>query len=392
MRTIRPDARLVKRFAPQQFQLPTHLPVAQYIGQSTIGQVKKNIQSQVQQDEELREMLAAYGWSDALIRLISIDQGISGQKRQDERPGLADLYRMIESHEIGAVAAFDASRLWRDLTHIWYNTFIEDYLKKYNIPVIMASQVYFPTRQADMDALREEFKHAALQLRHIYEKMNPARLTAIERGKSYGGHSVPMGYIVVGKKGDRHYQIYRPHAELMVWLFKRFKELGGSLAKLGWEIRAMRFTFPPFEGVEEIPHVALRYIEGEGYPLTTRGGLISILTNVAYIGWYVYKGVIISKEAHDPIVDYNLFMYAYSRLSPTTLEGEVNEGKPKLDRRFIDVPALLDGVLESDGKPAYAMAHKKIYVARAYEDGFSPSIGQWLDGFSRCFFDSERLF
>ncbi len=398
-RAIKPGAKLIKKFVPQQFQLPTSLPVAQYIRQSTIGQVKKNIQSQVQQDEELREMLLSYGWTDALIRPISIDQGISGQKRQDERPGLADLYRMIENREIGAVAAFDASRLWRDPTHIWYNTFIEDYLKKYNIPVIMANQVYFPTRQADMDALREEFKQAAWQLRHIYEKMNPARITAIERGKSYGGHTVPMGYIVVGKKGDRHYQIYKPHAELVAWLFRRFKELNGSLAKLGWEIRAMQFAFPPFEGVEEIPHIGLRFVEGVGYPLTTRGGLISILTNPAYIGWYcfskktgetrtvkssknddngkpiyrevpVYETVVVSKEAHNPIVDYDLFMYAYSRLSPTTLEGEVNEDKPKLDRRFVDVPALLDGVLESDGTPAYAMAHNKSYVVRAYEDGW----------------------
>lgn len=91
------------------------------------------------------------------------------------------------------------------------------------------------------------------------------------------------------------------------------------------------------------------------------------MTNVAYIGWYVYKGVVVSKEAHEPIVGYDLFMYAFSRLSPTTLDGEPNENKPKLDRRYVSVPALMDGVLESDGTPVYAMAHTKTYVARAYE-------------------------
>jgi Resolvase, N terminal domain/Recombinase len=405
LRKINPETKLIKKFVPQPLQLPTHLPVAQYIRQSTIGQVKKNLQSQIQQDEELREKLLAYGWTDDLIWPISIDQGVSGQKRQDIRKGLAQLYHWIENGEIGAVAAFDASRLWRDRTHIWYNQFIEDYLIGHKIPVIFSDEeagdirVFWPRRQQDMDTLRDEFSHAAHQLRHVYEKMNPGRLIAIERGKSFGGHSVPMGYIVVGKKGDKHYVIYEPHAKLVRWLFNRYKELGGSLAKLGWEVRAMRFAFPPFEGVEELPHVAPRFVEGVGYPITTRGGLISILTNPAYIGWYcfskktgetrtvrssrtddngkpiyrevpVYETVVVSKEAHEPIVDYDLFMYAYSRLSPTTLEGEANENKPKLDRRVTDVPALLDGVLESDGTPAYAMAHNKSYTARAYEDGW----------------------
>ncbi|MFL5692203.1 MAG: recombinase family protein [Ktedonobacteraceae bacterium] len=403
-RIIKPDAKLIKKFAPQQFNLPTHMPVAQYIRQSTMGQVKHNLQSQIQQDEELREILVdGFGWpdNDKMIIPISIDQGKSGQKRQDERQGLASLYHMIENREIGAVAAYDASRLWRDPTHVWYNAFISDYLIPYNIPVIMKAQVYYPARQADMDALRDEFKQAAWQLRHIYEKVNPARLIAIQRGKSYGGHCVPMGYIVVGTTGDRHYQIYHPHAELVEWLFKRYRELGGSFAKLAREIQASRFKFPSFEGLPEgkVPHVALPF-DGEGYPVRTRTALLGILTNPAYIGWYLFsksvaatdeqgnaifirdangniKGqkkdketIVISKKAHDPIVDYDLFMYAYSRLSPTTLDGEANENKPKVDRRFVRVPALLENVLESDGTPVYAMASKETYTARAYADSW----------------------
>jgi len=372
-RIIRPDARLMPDFSPEQPKLPIDRPIVQYIRQSTIGQVKSNIQSKIQQDLMLEKRLLKYGWRLEQIRKIDKDQGISGQKRRDQREGLQELYGMIEREEIGAVAAYDASRLWRDPTHVWYNDFITYWLIPYNIPVVMFHQVFFPTRQADMDALREEFKQAAFYLRHVYEKVNPARLQAIELGESYGGHAIPMGYIVVGPKGDRHYQIYQPHAELVKWLSKRFKELGGNLGKLGRELQAMRFTFPPFEDVEEIPHVGLRYVEGVGYPLQTRGGLISILTNPAYLGWYVYNGVIISKTAHDPIVDYDLFMYAYSRLSATTLEGEVNENKPKIERRFVDVPALLDGVLESDGTPVYPMAHSKTYVARTYADGWKSS-------------------
>jgi len=57
-------------------------------------------------------------------------------------------------------------------------------------------------------------------------------------------------------------------------------------------------------------------------------------------------------------------------LSPVTLEGEANENKPKVDRRFVYVPALLENVLESDGTPVYAMAHNETYTARAYEDSW----------------------
>ncbi len=401
-RVIRPNAHLMQDFSPAPPHLPVDRPIVQYIRQSTGEQIKKNIQSKIQQDEQLRKRLIKYGWKDDLIRKIDKDQGISGQKRRDQREGLKELYDMIERGEIGAIAAYDASRLWRDPTHVWYNDFITYWLIPYNIPVVMFNQVYFPTRQADMDALREEFKQAAYQLRTIYEKVNPARLQAIELGESYGGHAIPMGYIVVGPKGDRHYQIYRPHAELVECLFRRFKELGGNLSKLGRELRAMHFAFPPFEGVEEIPHAGLPYVEGVGYPLRTRSGLVSLLTNPAYIGWYcfsrktgetrksksrerdsngkhtyrdvpVYETVVISKEAHEPAVDYDLFMYAYSRLSPTTLEGEVNENRPKVERRFVDVPAFLDGVLESDGIPVYPIAHRRHYVARAYVDGETTS-------------------
>lgn len=371
-RVIRPNARLIQEFVYRSEQLPTDRPVVQYIRQSTDTQVKDNEDSTFMQDEELAERLTIMGFSE-IIR-IDTDQGISGQKRIDERSGLAYLYKLIETGKVGAVAAYDASRLWRDTTHVWYNTFIEDYLKRYNVPVIFSGEddvrIFWPKRQQDMDMLREEFKQAAFYLRHI-EKLNEAKKRAIEKRVSYGGGSVPFGYVlattrilVAGKlKKRNYYVIYPPHAALVQWLFKRFKELGGNLARLGRELRDMHFTFPAFSGVEKIPQVSLRF-NGVGYPLRTRDALLSILTNPAYIGWYCYNGVVISKTAHDPIVDYDVFLYAYSRLSSTTLDGQPNEDKPKLERRFVNTPALLEGILESDGHPVYAMAASKAYTAR----------------------------
>ncbi len=86
----------------------------------------------------------------------------------------------------------------------------------------------------------------------------------------------------------KYYIVYEPHAKIIRWLFKRYRELNGNLGELGREIRARNLTFPPFAGLETIPHVALRWT-GNGYALRTRGGLISILTNPAYIGYYLLR-------------------------------------------------------------------------------------------------------
>src|SRR5947209_9776237 len=119
MRKFDPDKHLFKPFVYQPQELPIDRPVALYIRQSSEGQVKHNIQSLILQDEEMGMRLETVGFT-AIIK-IDIDQGMSGQKRKDEREGLASVYRLAELGEIGAVAAYDASRWYRDQTHTEYN-------------------------------------------------------------------------------------------------------------------------------------------------------------------------------------------------------------------------------------------------------------------------------
>jgi DNA invertase Pin-like site-specific DNA recombinase len=369
MRTIRPDARLVQELDYVQQQLPIDKPVAQYIRQSTEFQVKHNKQSFVLQDEKLGSKLVRMGFIE--VRKIEIDQGKSGQKLRFQRKGLDDLYKWAEHGEIGAIAFFDASRLWRDPTHVWYNDYIQMCIK-YNLPTITMHRVYWPTNIQDMDALREDFKQAAFYLRHIYEKMIPAKYQAIEDDHSYGGGAVPFGFIVAETAERKFFVVYEPHAEIIRWLFKRFREVGGSLARLGREVHAMGISFPAFTGIEKIPHVALDFHNG-GYPLRTREALHSILTNPVYIGWYVYNGVIISKQAHDPIVPLDGFMYAYTCLSPTTLDGQPNEHRPAVDRRMRkNVNALLDGILRNNDNAVYVM--DKSYLASVNNNGWKTAV------------------
>jgi DNA invertase Pin-like site-specific DNA recombinase len=381
MRRISPNKKLFKPFTYQQQTLPIHRPVALYIRQSTENQVKENKSSYVLQDEEMGERLDIVGFTSILK--IDTDQGKSGQvmKERDgemamlEREGLDYLEHLIKTGKIGAVAAYDASRFYRDATHVFYAQFIQ-LLIKYDIPVILYDEengirVFWPNRQQDMDALREEFKQAAFYLRHIYGKVLPAKAKAIERNVSYGGGSVPMGYIIGETEDRKYYVIYEPHAKLIRFIFKRYRELGGNLPRLGRELRDTGFVFPAFSVPSKKPHVALDFdTQRKGYVLKTRNALVSILTNVAYIGWYVYDDAIISKEAHDPIVDYGDFLYAYSRLSTYTLDGEINTNKPQVDRHFgTGVNALLEGLLHNNGVPAYVMYH--MYRARKDINSFN---------------------
>lgn len=373
---------LVEQEEARSQQYRTDLPVYAYIRFSTMGQVRNSLQSKKMQDDRMRQKLDRIGFTD--IRVKDKDEGISAQKGIDERSDLADIYEAIRLHTCGAIAAYDASRLWRDRDRVHFNDFILR-IKPDNIPVILNNRTYWPRVKEDMEALRVEFEYSQKALDQFYDKANPARQEAILSG-SYGGHCLPMGYVVVGEKGEKKYAVYEPHAKLIRWLFKRYKELDGNIGRLGRELVAIDFHFPDFDRDAlramgaDTPHVAMHH-DSKGYKLQSRGGLVSVLTNRAYIGWYcyesvseesrVFQGEFVKKDAHTAIVAYDAFLFAYSRLSKTTLDGEENTEKPKVNRLYgVGCKALLENVLENNGTKCYAMAHEQNYSARTYSDAF----------------------
>ena len=91
-----------------------------------------------------------------------------------------------------------------------------------------------------MDALIDKFKEAATFIDEvIHGKLLPAKMQAIEESHSYGGHAVPMGYYVVADELDerKSYAVYEPHAVIIRWLFRRYREVNGNLGKLGREVQ-----------------------------------------------------------------------------------------------------------------------------------------------------------
>jgi hypothetical protein len=311
------------------------------------------------------------GWLDNDTSIIKIDsdQGKSGTKRRDERGGLDYLYELIENDRAGAVAAFDVSRLYRVLSRAEYGAFCDMVLDK-GIPVVTASRIYWPTR-VDNDQLNDDFKAAAMYIEEIIKgKLIAAKHRHIQYDASYGGHSIPFGYVVYGMGIDetdrKHYVIYEPHAVLIRWLFRRFRELGGNIPTLARELERIDFRFPAFTS-DATSRVSLPMATDGSYPLRNRNAIIGMLTNRAYIGWYEYGGVLVSREAHEPIVGMDDFMYAYDRLSGMSLDGVEQERKPR-ERRYGGNSALLDGVLRSGEWSVYTVEGK--YTARSEHNGF----------------------
>jgi hypothetical protein len=71
------------------------------------------------------EHLVRLGWAPESIIMIDMDAGISGRKTIEERPGMSELMRLIESQKSGAVAAQDVDRFFRDVTQMQTNIFID---------------------------------------------------------------------------------------------------------------------------------------------------------------------------------------------------------------------------------------------------------------------------
>ena len=84
--------------------------IALYVRTSTVnGQTTKN------QERELQAVAERHGWT---VVTIFKDQGISGAKGRDKRPGLDRLMQAVARREIDLVAAWSVDRLGRSLTDL----------------------------------------------------------------------------------------------------------------------------------------------------------------------------------------------------------------------------------------------------------------------------------
>lgn len=357
--------------------LPVDRPIDVYYRQSSEGQIG-NVSTAIQ-TLDLPARLRQLGWSADKVRLIDMDAGISGAKKIDERPGMKELFGDITDRKCGAVACQDEDRLFRDVTQIQVNVFIEA-CKQANVLVLTPSMIYdfaspllgtYHARQ-----FRFKCEMAAEYLDTVIRgKLLRARHTLISAGQWAGGNTTP-GYMVHIK--ERRYYPFEPYAEVVNEYFRLFLSSTGNLRATHREIIQHGPYYPKAEPPEGFK---VEYRKLGRYP--SRTTLRRLLTNPTFIGHRTHNGEVIRYNNHPAIVPVDVFMRAFNYLSPVALNGSENKyfkpfrehARPSLDEERPAERPVFNGMLQGriDGK-WYDLGtrwaeHRYVYVLRSRETG-----------------------
>lgn len=339
--------------------LRTHKPTAGYARRSPSYAKDKNkdkTQSREMQTEDLRIWAVAQGWREEDFYPYFADLGLSGTLRPDQRPDMLRLFDDIDAGKFdgASVICYQENRLFRDETQIYYNQFI-DKCKQHDIVVVVVSP-YLLIYDFRDDLLTEMFRWKCKEAAEFIKRqvkgwMHPARERAARQGQWAGLGDVSIGYIVDYDQKSLTYKKfipYEPHARIVKWLFDRFMELCGDMTKLLRELGTHPVVFPLFPAdMDERNLNKNKIMASSNGMLRTRSAVESILTNRTYIGWRVVKGQVVKKNCHNPIVDKDVFAFAFTRLTNCTLEGEPLEGYKK-PRRYYQRTTTSYGALLKD--------------------------------------------
>ncbi|HYU76622.1 MAG TPA: recombinase family protein [Ktedonobacteraceae bacterium] len=334
-----------------------------YVRQSTEYQRENNIHSFEMQTEKFIQHFRSMGYT-GLIRIIADDEEgkTSGTLDIHKRPGLSQVTKIIEEEggtRLGWIAAVHVNRLTRDpwlLTpaHLMKLCFEHD------VWIITLRMPFNFKDEYCQQVFMLEAQESARHLKWMKLVLGGAKSAASDNGY-YDGRFLVPGYIVDRTDPRRKKYIpYRPHAEIVFWLFNRFLELDGNFAVLRKEVDQMPYLFPKFEewvDKKNISRFMIKEIEIGPYAgnyKPTENGLESILTNPVYLGWWIPLDGGVIENNHESIVDEGLFTYAHKRLSSFALDGA--RQKPERVVRNGKVKALLKKVLRNeDGVPFYAL-------------------------------------
>ncbi len=363
--------------------IPKGAKVGIYGRQSTINQVKNNIGAGDMQIEQLITLAKRMGVEDDADLILYIEnrradgtiKNASGRLRIDQREGLSALVERIEGDEIKAVIVFLEDRLFRDETQIEVNKFILT-CQEHLCLVITPHMTYDFRNRYHRKEFRYRCEQAADFLRdYIKARLHDKKEQFAMRGQ-YDGRSIPPGFIVdrratiagVDNPNYKKLMEYEPHAQRMQDIFERFVQVGGKPKKLYIELQKIPILFPDFDASIDrrtVSRFALKKVPG-GYHISFNG-LLQILTNVAYIGWWVYKGHVV-KNNHPAIVPEETFWYAFNRLSDVTPEGEERERehyRPRYHRHCKpEAPALLKEIITTNNEK------KSVYCGYRFSDWY----------------------
>jgi DNA invertase Pin-like site-specific DNA recombinase len=370
--------RKLKQYVPQDdFDMPKEIDLERYtavlIRQSEERAAKDHIFSREMQLElPIYAMRLRKEKTDTWIHVYDEGAGVSGQKRIDEREELNRLYYDIKHgivgedgvrRTIGSLVIINEDRLFRDEFHTNDTTFIQ-LLAEYHVLLFVRTdhRRYDCTKHSDRNALLDKLIASRNYLDdHVYGRMNVSQEAKALQGL-FDGRNLPMGFVVDKKvpKKEQHPLVYEPWVDAIRWLFKRFKELD-SIGKLAYEIEALPYLFPDPTAEDFLRYtfkINMTKFPG-GFKPTATGTLTYMLTNPTYIGCWVYKDAIVRWDNHPAIVDKDLFMSVYQRITGHDLEGNPVEGmeRRKLQTRSAD--AVLKHLLTTPLGSMYVGNHEQ---------------------------------
>lgn len=353
--------------------LPVNRAVANYYRQSTFHQVGN--QSTSMQTVDMVDYLKRLGWVEDNIIMIDMDAGLSGTKKIDERPGMSELFRLITAGKIGAASCQDEDRLFRDVTQIQVNIFIEA-CKQHGVLVITPSMVYnFHHEQMGTFHARQFRFKAEMAAEYIstYVKgrLQKAKRRVLMDGR-WAGPPMPPGYMADMRKTLpsgapnpewRKFAVFEPYAEVVRAWWRLFLQYGGQIRPTALHILEHGPYYPdpgscaPPEGFK----VVYRNKQHRGKWCITRHGLRVMLTNAMYAGHWMVNGGIVIWDNHPAIIDQETFLRAFHYLSETALNGGENENyspirvyeRPSTEEERSEPWPLCAGLIEAqdvDGK------------------------------------------
>lgn len=343
---------------------------------SSHEQMKKSIYS-IKAQDALYDLASEDGYLDTQIHMERRDLGISGTKGREEREGLAYLIKLVETDLVEAVYVVHISRLYRDQTLI--NAFaLGELFKEHNV-IIVTPQMRLNLRdKMHMRLYRMETERAADELELMVYRLGGARNLKARAGY-YAGEAHAPGYVIDERKvldtgeanPDYHtYRIYEPHAEVVETIFKLLLSPDMTPTRIVRYCKGNDIYFPAFPPELDTPSNRKTFVRslsnGVGFPVT-RHRVYSIAQNPAYIGWKIWAGEVVSKDALPPIIDEEIFWAVQKRFD------EPHPG-PKKDNDPLPLAGLLH--CANHHKMGFANAHGRTpAIYQCYDRGFDSYCG-----------------
>src|SRR5260370_38856269 len=249
----------------------------------------------------------------------------------------------------------EEDRLFRDEFHPNDTTFLK-LLADYDVLVFVRTdnRRYDCTKKSDRKHLLDKLIASRDYLDdHVLGRMNGSQEAKALQGL-FVGTNLGMGFVTKGKKKEQTILIYEPWAKVLKWMFDRFQALD-DVYKLGHEIEAMAYLFPDPSADDFLTYtfkIHMTKVPG-GFKPSCIETIKYMLSNLSYAGAVIYKGAIITWDEKRAIIDKELALWAYHKITGRDIEGNLLDGVERRSLREDSAQAVLKYLLRDPAGPLY---------------------------------------